>query len=91
MENNMNTSERQKLLHRVQVCDFNLIETNLYLNTHPKDQMALKHYKKYLNLREAAAKEFVSKFGPLTATDYDGGPTWKWVDSPWPWELEGEK
>mgnify|MGYP002412878337 CR=1 FL=1 len=76
------------LLKRVQVCDFALVDAALYLDTHPEDKMALDFFKKYAELRKAAADAYVSKFGPLVWSDYNGGDRWNWVDGPWPWQNE---
>ena len=84
-------TEREVLLKRVQVCDFALNDAALFLDTHPDDADALAYYKKYLELRRATVDHFQSKFGPLTKGAYDGGPRWKWVDGPWPWQMEEEK
>lgn len=81
-------NDRERLLKRVQVCDFALNDAALFLDTHPDDQDALAFYKKHLEMREAAAKEFTDKFGPLTKADHDGGSRWTWVDGPWPWQNE---
>lgn len=81
-----NTSTRQQLLHRVQVCSFVLVETGLFLDTHPDCAEALAFYQKHLEMKRQAEQEYIQKFGPLSATDYNGGPTWQWVDDPWPWE-----
>lgn len=79
-------NEREMLLKRVQVCDFALNDAALFLDTNPENTEALAYYKKYLRLREEAVGAFTAKFGPLTKSDYDGGPRWKWVDGPWPWQ-----
>ncbi len=83
-------SSKATLLRRIQICDLALFEAHLFLNTHPNDQEALAYYSKHLELREKAMKEYVKKYGPLTAGQYDGGPTWKWIQGPWPWERESE-
>lgn len=83
-------NERNMLMKRLQVCDFALNDAALFLDTHPDDQMALAYYKKYLAMRDQALADFVSKYGPVTKSDYDGGPRWNWVDNPWPWQLEEE-
>lgn len=79
-------NDREKLLKRLQICDFILIETNLYLDSHPEDEAALAYFMKYRQLAREAEDEFVSKYGPITAGQHDGGPRWNWVDDPWPWE-----
>lgn len=81
-------TEREVLMKRIQVCDFILYDTALFLDTHPEDQIALAYYQKYLTLRKQAAEDFTSQFGPLTTHDFDGGDRWQWVDLPWPWQME---
>lgn len=82
---------RELLLKRIQVCDFVLLDAALYLDTHPDDKQALEFYKKHLDMRNAAASEYILKYGPLKHMDYDGGARWNWVDGKWPWQLEEEK
>ncbi len=79
-------TEREVLLKRIQVCDFALNDAALYLDTHPQDAAALSYYKKYHALRRSAADDYVASYGPLSHADYNGGPRWKWVDGPWPWQ-----
>lgn len=81
-------NEREVLLKRVQVCDFALNDAALFLDTHPTDKDALNFYQKHKEMRKAAAKEYTSKYGPITKSDYDGGDRWTWVDGPWPWQNE---
>lgn len=81
-------SERERLLRTIQVCEFALVELNLFLNTHPTDKNALANYSKFQELLMQAKKTYTEKYGPLMASDYNGGPRWQWVDNPWPWEME---
>lgn len=82
------TANRKVLLSRIQVCDFVLIETHLFLDTHPTNKEALAYYSKYLAMRKEAAAQYVAAFGPLTAGEFSGGDRWTWVSDPWPWEKE---
>lgn len=82
----MNENEREKMLKRVQICDFVLADTALFLDTNPDDKEALDHYKKYMAIRVDTVKDYVSRFGPIEHGDHDGSDHWKWVDGPWPWE-----
>jgi len=83
--------EREKILKRVQICDFALTDASLYLNIRPEDQKALAYYQKYAAMKSDAVKEYVEKYGPIQHSDYDGGERWKWVDGPWPWQTEEEE
>lgn len=82
----MENSNQKMLMKRLQICDFVLIETSLFLDTHPEDQEALDYYKRYLQLQKETLADYVSKYGPIRHSDFSGGTRWTWVDNPWPWE-----
>ncbi|MBS4534139.1 spore coat protein CotJB [Clostridium sp. D2Q-14] len=79
-----------KLLQEIMEVGFALIETNLYLDTHPTDERALMlhntHSRKYNDLYN----RYSSKYGPLTYTGMSRCP-WEYIQGPWPWEIEYEK
>ena len=51
----MEANDKARLLREIQLCTFLLTEANLYLDTHPDDQDALKFYEKHAaRLRELA-------------------------------------
>ena len=81
-------SERQRLLKRLQVCEFTLDDVRLYLDSHPCDCAALEYYKKHLEMRNKAYQDYIEKFGPLMANDCINTEKWTWVEEPWPWEKE---
>ncbi len=81
-------SERQRLLKRLQVCEFTLDDVRLYLDSHPCDHAALEYYKKHLEMRNKAYQDYIEKFGPLMANDCINTEKWTWVEEPWPWEKE---
>ena len=81
-------TERQRLLKRIQVCDFTLDDVRLYLDSHPCDPAALQYYKKHLEMRDKLYQEYVEKYGPLTASTCMNAEKWMWVEEPWPWEKE---
>lgn len=81
-------TEREKLLRQVQICDFSIAEASLYLDSHPKNKLALKYYRKYVDLRNKAVLAYEEKYGPLTQSANMDEERWKWIDNPWPWESE---
>lgn len=84
MENNLN---RQALLREIQAVKFALIETKLFLDTHPCDREALEYYRcKKEKLDELL--ECWEKVCPRICRDNDEY-RWAWVDTPWPWQVEG--
>lgn len=65
---------------------FAVTEANLYLDTHPEDEEALKFFlamkKQYMNAR----REYSDKFGPVSLEDVNEENGWAWAKAPWPWE-----
>lgn len=84
MAENSNSS----LLHAIQMYDFYLIELNLYLDTHPKCEKALKKFNEITEKRNQAYNTYINKYGPLKATDIVNENYFSWVNDPWPWEGE---
>jgi spore coat protein JB len=81
-------TEREKLLKKVQIADFELVEANLYLDVYPYCNKGLGYF---YATREKATRlrhEYEEKYGPLTANSTKGD-SWNWIDSPWPWKCEG--
>ena len=81
-------NEKRKLLRMVQMYDFALYETALYLDGHPNDKKALAYYKKTNALSKQARTAYESKYGPLTQPQTQNYESWQWVKGPWPWETE---
>ena len=43
----MNQYDKKKLLNYIDAVSFALIDTNLYLDTHPNDKKAMDHFNQY--------------------------------------------
>lgn len=84
-------STRQALIKRIQMYEFALTEANLFLDTHPDNQEALAYYKKYSELLQQAKAEYISRYGLLEPGVMEGDTRWRWVDDPWPWEMQKEQ
>lgn len=83
----MMTNDQMVLFRRIQMLGFVLLETNLFLDTHPTDQAVLEYYRKYARMYSDAMKEYTEKFGPISVPGDMEMKTWKWIDQPWPWEI----
>lgn len=71
-----------------QAC-FTVHEAVLYLDTHPNDQNALEYYRRKQQQLTQASENYQKVVGPIRACTVDtssGG--WRWVETPWPWEIE---
>ena len=81
------SNEREALLYQLLQYKFLLTDLNLYLDTHPKDQEMVQLYHKYLTMEKQICDKYESMYGPLSLdSNYLGKNTWKWNNSPWPWE-----
>ena len=54
----MNQYDKKKLLNYIDAVSFALIDTTLYLDTHPNDQKAIDHFNQYQKARKQALKEY---------------------------------
>jgi len=80
--------DREEMMKKVQMADFELVEANLYLDVYPNCEKALAFFYETKEKSECARREYEKKYGPLTVTSNEGNE-WNWIDSPWPWECEG--
>lgn len=82
-----NNGNCKQKLKKLQMIDFSMIETILYLDAYPYNAEALKYYKALKAEREALLSEMKAQgCAPITAQDAAHGGEWDWTDSPWPWE-----
>jgi len=70
---------------------FCLRELNLYLDTHPNDEQAIREFKvcrdEYIKHRD----EYVASGGVWDITDGVKDNSFIWIDGPWPWEYDFNK
>lgn len=82
-------NERERKLKEVMKYEFAVIEAALYLDSHPDCKNAQDYFCESRILFRNAVSEYEEKYGPLT---YNGeniadGGRWRWIETPWPWEL----
>ena len=80
---------RDNRLQRLRELEFALLETNLYLDTHPNSRKALDYYKMVKAARDIMYEDYVKNNGPMFAADVRQD-NWSWVDMPWPWQNDME-
>ena len=80
-------NDRRQLLTEISKVDFTLKELNLYLDTHPFDQQAIREFNNYNNIKRQLTEEYTVKFGPIVLNIMDENCNeWKWALQDWPWE-----
>lgn len=83
-------NEREKLLIKIQMCDFAMLEANLFLDTHKNSKDAMEYFNKHKEHSNKYREEYTQKYGPLTVREDTSTDVWEWVNSNWPWEYNGE-
>ena len=83
--------DQSKLLKKVQSYNFAAYDMLLYLDTHPDDKDAFTIFKDLVENTKKYVKEYEKNYGPLTAYSAAGFDSFKWLDSPWPWEKDANK
>ena len=78
---------KNELLKEVQMATFSVVETNLYLDTHPFDCEAMKALEYYSEKRALAIEKYEDECGALFADSVTAIP-YNWVNTPFPWEIE---
>ena len=76
---------KNKLTKKIAKVQFVLHDLSLYLDTHPRDAQAMRHYEFYHNKLSELNLEYERLYGAPKA--FREG-AWTWVDGPWPWERE---
>ena len=69
---------------------FSILETELFLDTHPHDPKALHMLREYRRRKREAIAAYEARFGKyiVTTDDVPAADRWSWIDSPWPWERQ---
>ena len=75
------------LLREIQVCGFALTEARLFLDTHPCDQQAIQFYQQKKERLDQLKAEWEARCGCVQPCGNEA--RWAWVDTPWPWQVEG--
>ena len=74
------------LLRRLQVLDFSMADTALYLDAYPHSAEALAHYRALAAERAELLRRLAEERRPVTVTEGASADAWHWIDSPWPWD-----
>jgi spore coat protein JB len=79
-----------KMTRELQELEFAALEMNLYLDTHPNDDLALRTFNSLVPRIDAARKACEAARGPIF--NYGQSSTskmpWQWIEDPWPWECD---
>lgn len=82
---------KSALLMKIQSYKFALYDMLLFLDTHPDDKTAFEMYRDLVANAKKCIKEYESLYGPLSIFSAAGFDSFRWTESPWPWEKEANE
>lgn len=78
----------KRIMEQLQIIDFAIIDTVLYLDAYPESKEALKYYYKLKEERKMLADTLSTSCNrPVTFYDNSAADKWVWAEAPWPWEI----
>ncbi len=86
MMNQFSQMPQAQLLHFIDLVSFQVVDTQLFLDSHPTDEDAIRHFNQYIELRRASMQAYSDQYGPLTIDTANPTTRWSWAEQPWPWE-----
>jgi spore coat protein JB len=83
----ISASSHGQSLADIQAISFQLVDLQLYLDTHPGDLRARERYRALQHLLDKRTRAYARDFGPLRNYGLtDAFDPEAWVRDPWPWE-----
>ncbi len=79
--------QQQAMLMDIQKLQFATLDLALYLDTHPNDPVALYRHHEYATHLKQYREAYEAEYGPLSNMTAEMGDTWRYINSPWPWEM----
>ena len=79
-------TDKDRLLKDISMHYFAALETEMFLDMHPRDCAALKARRQFREKYNCLVDEYQKRYGMLTKNAPGSQDRWTWVDNPWPWE-----
>ena len=80
-------SEREMMLHKINVISFICVEMQLYLDTHPYECDAIEYFNRNMTMLNELKHDYSQKNTPLNLSNANhSDQKWEWVLDPMPWE-----
>lgn len=70
---------REMMLKQVNETGFAVVDSNLYLDTHPCDAAAINYHNQMAEAYRRALADYEAQFGPLRASDSRDNQYWTWA------------
>lgn len=84
---NQMTHQQLSMLTDIQKLHFAVTDLALFLDTHPNDPVALYRHHTYASQLRQYRDAYEAQYGPLCNMNPEMSDTWRYINSPWPWEM----
>jgi len=81
------SQQQHAMLSDIQKLHFAVLDLALFLDTHPNDPVALYRHHAYAMQLKQYREAYEAQYGPMINMNADAGDTWRYINSPWPWEM----
>lgn len=75
------------LLEEIMEQQFALVETALYLDTHPADKAVWRLHNEFAREQRRLVRDYQERYGPLMYHHPSEHFPWRWIEEPWPWQI----
>jgi len=82
------SKDRRQLLQVIMELQFAVLETALYLDTHPDDRTVFNIHRENSRDLMSAFREYQQRYPSLVNENPQADFPWDWIDEPWPWEID---
>ncbi len=77
-----------EMLREIMQLNFAMIETVLFLNTHPTCRPVLDLHNEFASRFNKLVERYQERYGPIYASYENAEYPWMWIEEPWPWEIK---
>ncbi len=85
-------SRQLEMLREIMQVQFQTVDLNLFLDTHPDSVAALAAYQTYAEQLGCLVRDYEAAFGPLLNFGLGMARNgWQWICDPWPWEINWKR
>lgn len=83
-------NEKNKIAEKIRQIDFAMYELNLFLDSNPNNERAIRLLESYRKAKANLIKDYEEKYGAYIVTfdDVPAKAPFSWTKGPWPWERE---
>lgn len=81
-----------EMLRRIMQLEFQCIDLQLFLDTHPNEARAVEAFRLYSGQLMEAKQQYEAVYGPLLSYGFGAVCNgWNWINDPWPWEINWKR